>query len=96
MDELQEKLTAFLQNPQAMEQVMEMAASLGLGGESSEGSSSPANRQEELVHALMPYLRPQRRARLRRALELARLSTLATQAMAAQLQQREQEGQEHV
>ena len=31
MDDLKEKLSALLQDPQAMEQAMSMAASLGLG-----------------------------------------------------------------
>ena len=95
MDDLKEKLSALLQDPQAMEQAMSMAASLGLGvgdsGESGRESSTLSSRQDTLVRALLPYLRPSRQARLKRALELAQLSSLAGQAMPATMAGKQQQ-----
>lgn len=102
MDDLKEKLSALLQDPQAMEQAMSMAASLGLGvgdgGETRRESSTLSSRQDTLVRALLPYLRPSRQARLKRALELAQLSSLAGQAMQATMagKQQQEEVDPHV
>lgn len=101
MDDLRDRLNALLQDPQAMEQAMSMAASLRLGGgegrtPGQEGGAL-SSRQDTLVRALLPYLRPSRQARLKRALELAQLSSLAGQAMQASMAgKQEQEVDTHV
>ena len=111
MDALEEKLGAFLSDPAAMEQVMNMARALGLGT-SPEGGAAPSReaaapasdappddpmlrtllsavasagadsgRENELFHALRPYVRPERREKLERAARVARLAHIAGAAL---------------
>ena len=94
MDDLSQKLTQILNDPGSMQQIMDMAATLGAGSETSLPPELPQamtaalsqlqvkdEKQEALVHALMPYLRPGRRVTLERAVELARLSHAAGAAL---------------
>ena len=46
MSEFEEKLNAFLSNPDAMAQVMNLAQSLNLGGESGAAGGGETGRQE--------------------------------------------------
>lgn len=81
MDDLVETLQGILNNPETMQQVMHLAASLGTeaSGETADSSElSRSNRQAALVQALLPYLRPGRRARLQRAVQIAQLSNLSS------------------
>ncbi len=97
MDDLGEKLTQILQDPARIQQIMEVASSMGLSMPA-EGTEIPDlpdpatlaqvsqmlnqaeakdKRQETLVRALLPYLKPNRKARLERAMQLSHLSRLA-------------------
>ena len=87
MDDLAKKINAVLNDPAQLQQVMHLASSLGWGGRSAGGQRKtkrkPAEerrstRQAALVRALMPYLRPGRRERLQRAIQVAQLSNLGT------------------
>ena len=99
MDELQEKLTQILQDPESLKQIMAFANTLS--GEENEGEAipllqmltssdmltkiqqilkqvnQPDEKQEALLAALSPYLKPERRNKLRRAIQIAHLSRLA-------------------
>ena len=82
MEDLEDKLLGILNNPQMMEQVMATAKSLGLSEEGSPPSEllqkvGGDGRQEALIRALEPYLKPNRRKKLERAMRLAQLSHLA-------------------
>ena len=92
MENLEEKILGILNDPQAMEQVLSAAKSLGLSPDDAsdtppaaplpvmellQKAGAPDHRQEALMHALVPYLKPQRRKKLERALRLAKLSHLA-------------------
>lgn len=94
MDNLTEQLTQILNDPGSMKQIMELASALGAVPEGDlpqalpeqlaaalkqAGSHDP--KQDALVHALMPYLRPGRRERLEQALRIARISRLAGSAL---------------
>ena len=93
MENLESRIMEVLQDPSQMEQILNIAKSLGISGES-EGSSTltpdigvitnllqTGNRQEPrrdaLLNALLPYLRPERQRRLEKAMRLAKLSNLA-------------------
>lgn len=115
MSEFEEKLNAFLSNPDAMAQVMNLAQSLNLGGggdgqESAAGSAPPPqegvnlaglgellggvdpkllqrllplagelaggggdDERMQLLYALRPFLKPERRDKVERAARTARL-----------------------
>ena len=108
MDELTQKLTQILNDPGSMKQITEMAAALGietpeaLTQPSQEAVQSMSRtlqsvqhreqKQQALMHALLPYLRPGRQARLERAMEILRLSALAGTALknSGLLQQQEE------
>ena len=89
MDDMEEKILGILRDPQQMEQIMAIAGNLGLSPEGDAPSAplpvtellqqfgAPDDRQDALMHALAPYLKPQRRKRLERALRLAKLSHIA-------------------
>jgi len=94
LDNLAEQLTQILNDPGSMKQIMELASALGAapGDDALQslpeqvtavlkqaGTSDP--KQEALVHALMPYLRPGRRQRLEQAIRIARISRLAGSAL---------------
>ncbi len=93
MDNLDEALGKLLNDPNAMAQVMSLAKSLGAP---TQEPSAPAQDSKELgnllskagegrhtalFRALEPYLSPQRRQKLEKAMQLARLSSLAGYAM---------------
>lgn len=112
-DGLEDKLTALLNDPQSMAQLLSMAQSLGLSPPEATPAGEPPPapppvpppvppmdegmlrsvmqlmqeaqhtdaRQEALLCALKPFLRPERRAALDRASELARISRLAGAAL---------------
>ena len=106
MDDLAEKINAVLNDPAQLQQVMHLASSLGLGSgaapeaqEETAPETAPAeerhsNRQAALVRALMPYLRPGRRERLQRAIQVAQLSNLGSLLAQSGLmaQQKEEDG----
>ena len=87
MDNLTEKLNQLLQDPASLDQIVQMAASLGLPMDSAPQPEQMAlamhrvqaleEKQSALINALLPYLRPGRRARLERAMEIARLTQMA-------------------
>ena len=91
MDNLQEKLNQILNDPGSLNQIMEMAAALGLPMDAPpepEQISKALNRaqtlgekHQALIHALLPYLKPNRQARLERAMQVAQLTQLAGFAM---------------
>lgn len=98
MSELEEKLGSVLSNPQLMQQIREMAQSLGSPPQSEppppedpgfdpallEGIAKFArcnqvdNNQRTLLHALGPYLSPQRVNKLERAMRASQLATAAS------------------
>lgn len=104
MDDLAEKINAVLNDPAQLQQVMHLASSLGLGQEapqepqqeptSTGTGESRSTRQAALVRALMPYLRPGRRERLQRAIQVAQLSNLGNLLAQSGLltQQKEEDG----
>lgn len=108
MDDLAEKINAVLNDPAQLQQVMHLASSLGLGQEAPQEApqepqqeptstgtrESRSTRQAALVRALMPYLRPGRRERLQRAIQVAQLSNLGNLLAQSGLltQQKEEDG----
>ena len=92
MDSFDEALGKLLNDPGAMAQVMSLAQSIGAGlpqnhaGPDEEALRLPAiapqnDRQTELFRALEPYLSEKRREKLRKAVQIARLSRLAQSAL---------------
>ena len=88
------QLTQILNDPGRMQQIMDMAAALGVSTQDAIPPELPATltqaleanqaldrKQDALVQALLPYLRPGRQARLERAIRIARLSHLAGAAL---------------
>ena len=98
MDQLDDALGKLLNDPGAMAQVMRLAQNLlpaqtDAGSDATPGVDLPApkpdaDRRSALLAALEPYLCPARREKLRRAMQLARLSGLMKAAM--QLPDREE------
>ena len=97
MNELEEKLNSVLNDPAELERITRLAAELMGGGEAPEAEKQEdgglaarlksmlgggGSDKTELLHALSPYLRPERQARLRRALHLAKMARLAAAALA--------------
>lgn len=97
MDDLQNSLSQILNDPDRLQQIMSMAANLSqessdeLQLPSAEVLSRLQNimsqfghndgRQQALYDALIPYLKPERRIRLQRAIQIARLSRAAGAAL---------------
>ena len=89
MDDLNKMLTEILQDPDRMRQITEMANSLGLSPQAMPEQLTEAvqktevreQRQETLMRALLPYLKPARKMRLERAMQLSRLSIIAGAAL---------------
>ena len=98
MGDLEEKLNAMLNDPQAMQQIMNMAQSLG-----SEGNPFPDidigmlqkisgfakqgnidNDQRALLKALTPYLTRERISKLEKAMRAAQLARAASGLLALQ------------
>lgn len=111
MDNLTDKLTELLGDPGSMKQIMDMVSSLGgqLGQDipippdlpeqvqhfMEEAPQSTA-KEDALVRALLPYLRPNRKARLQRAMQVAHLSQLANAALKSSITRRSSEEDHHV
>ena len=88
MDQLEDALGKLLNDPGAMSQVMQLAQSLGASAQSAPEQETmtlapvpAADRRSALLQALEPYLSPERRQKLRRAMQLARLSGLMKTVM---------------
>lgn len=92
LTDINEKLNQILNDPGSMQQIMELAASLGGSPEQLpvmpdtirnvlQQANRTDPRQEALIRALLPYLRPGRQERLERAMQIARLSHLAEFAL---------------
>ena len=97
MENLEEKIMDVLADPEKMEGILSIAKSLGVSPpeEPEQEPSLPVGplmellgkantsdtRQDALVNALLPYLRPERRKKLQRALRMAKLSHLAEFAL---------------
>ena len=87
MDSLTRRLEQALNDPGSMNRLMELASSLGLPPEQQpqpealqhllQQAGQPDSRQQALIHALLPYLRPGRQARLERALQVGHMAKLA-------------------
>lgn len=105
-ENLEEKLSQVLNDPNSMAQLMSFAQSLGMGPPDAPPPPGPppgpspgddafvrgilqlvrqANQkdgpQEALLAALKPYLRPERREKLDRAMRIARISQIAGGAL---------------
>lgn len=91
MDDISGVISQIMNDPERMQQIMELAQSLTSGEETQEPPLVSPERieelgkmirqtqhvdekQEALVHALRPYLKPGRRSKLDRALQIAKLS----------------------
>ena len=97
MENLEEKIRDVLGDPDKMSSILSIAKNLGVspGEEPPQETSLPigpltellemANtadtKQDALVTALLPYLRPEKQKKLRRALRMAKLSQLAEFAL---------------
>lgn len=97
MEDLEQTILGVLNDPEKMQQIMGIAQSLGLSQEQSAGAEQSAapsldmltgllqqgsdSRKDALFHALMPFLQPDRRKKLQRAMQVARLSRLANFAL---------------
>ncbi|MBQ7565901.1 MAG: hypothetical protein IJT18_02175 [Oscillospiraceae bacterium] len=89
MDDMEGRIAEILNDPEKLGQVMEIAKGLGFPPpESAQDAApnplagfAPDDRQAALLRAIAPYLRPDRQQRLRRALEVAKLSRLARLAL---------------
>jgi len=93
MENLEGRIMEVLQDPSQMEQILNIAKNLGISGEPTPNSaampeigsimellqkgSQQEPRRDALLHALLPYLRPDRQRRLEKAMQLAKLSNLA-------------------
>ena len=98
-----EQITQIMNDPDQMKQIMDMAASLGLGDPSAVSPEHPAEfpaeltkfltqaqkkdeKQQALVRALLPYLRPAHQKRLENAIRVAKLSHIAGAALRTESQ----------
>ena len=98
-----EQITQIMNDPDQMKQIMEIAASLGLGEPSSAPTEHSAEfpaeltkfltqaqkkdeKQQALVRALLPYLRPAHQKRLENAIRVAKLSHIAGAALRTESQ----------
>lgn len=94
MDEIGDIISQIVNDPERMQQVMELAKNLSLGdepkgsppisperieafGKMIQQTQHSDKKQEALVHALRPYLKPGRRSKLDKAMQIARMSQLA-------------------
>lgn len=98
MDDIGEVISQIINDPDRMNQVMELAKNLippegnsetmplsqeqvQAIGKMLQQTQSTEKRQEALVHALRPYLKPGRLSKLERAMQIARVSRLAGLAL---------------
>lgn len=84
MEDLQQQVLGVLNDPEKLSQVLDMAKGLGFPPPESEAPQE-GNSRSALLKALTPYLKPDRRKRLERAIELSQLSDLARFALQNQL-----------
>jgi len=87
VDNLSQRLEQMLNDPGSMNRLMELASSLGLPPEQQpqpealqkmlQQAGQPDGKQQALIHALLPYLRPGRQARLERAMQMGHMAKLA-------------------
>ncbi len=91
-----DRISQILNDPESMKQIMDMAAALNQGQTSSpeellhnipsdltemlHNEQEKEVKQQALVHALLPYLRPGHQKRLQQAVQVARLTRLAGSA----------------
>lgn len=97
MDDLMEQVNRILSDPESMEQIKNLASSMGIANQSENEPPSAISipneisealqhvrqkeeKQQALVNALLPYLRPGHRKKLEQAVRIARLSQLAGSA----------------
>lgn len=91
-ENLEEKLSQVLNDPNSMAQLMSFAQSLGMGPPGDDAfvrgilqlvrqANQKDGPQEALLAALKPYLRPERREKLDRAMRIARISQIAGGAL---------------
>ena len=87
MDDLQETLNQILNDPKQMEELTQMASSL-MGGESAPELSGmlktlngPPSNTQRLLEAMAPFLKPERREKLSRAIRIAKLASVAELAL---------------
>lgn len=98
MDDINEAISQILNDPDRIQQVMELAKNLMQPEGNSETipfsqeqmqtiskmlqqTQNTEKRQEALVHALRPYLKPGRLSKLERAMQIAKVSRLAGLAL---------------
>ena len=94
MDELQESLSRLLEDPEELKRMTDMASQL-LGGGEAEAPEQPklpdlsalmdklrggSSDTQKLLQAMKPFLAPERRARLSRAMRAAKLASVASAA----------------
>lgn len=96
LDDMTDRITKILNDPESMKQIMDMAAALSQG-QSDAPETTPFSvppeltemlhdeqekevKQQTLVQALLPYLRPRHQKRLQQAVQVARLTRLAGSA----------------
>ena len=93
MDDISGVVSQILSDPEQMQQIMDLAKNLSAGSGTDGAMLSPERmeeigkylqkseavdrKQEALVHALRPFLRPSRQSKLDRAMQIARLSHIA-------------------
>ena len=103
MDEITSKLNQILNDPGSMQQILDMAAAFGLPTQELpktieqvdpeqmskvlHTAEARGKKQQALIHALLPYLRPGRQARLERAMQVAHLTHLASAALGSSVLQ---------
>ncbi|MBQ6403773.1 MAG: hypothetical protein IJI27_07700 [Oscillospiraceae bacterium] len=94
MDELQERLSRLLEDPEELRRMTDMASQLLGGGEASEPDAPKlpdlssimgklrggSSDTQKLLQAMKPFLAPERQARLSRAMRAAKLASLASAA----------------
>ena len=97
MDNMETRIMDILQNPEQMEQIMQIARNLGLGPELAsaepeapdisiltkllQSGGQQDTNRNALLSALLPYLKPDRQRRLEKAMQLARFSSIAEAAL---------------
>ena len=94
MDELQERLSRLLEDPEELRRMTDMASQL-LGGGEAEAPEQPklpdlsalmgrlrggSSDTQKLLQAMKPFLAPERQARLSRAMRAAKLASAASAA----------------
>ena len=94
MDDIGDVISQIVNDPERMQQIMDLAQNLSLGDDAQGGNPISPERietlgkiiqqtqhtdkkQEALVHALRPYLKPGRRTKLDKAIQIAKMSQLA-------------------